>query len=176
MDERQLAELRTRAEEAEEEVDELRHRLSEAPQRVRVLEERLLEVKGQLAQALAQNERLTFTLQQARENITALREEVDKLTRPPSAYGTFLQANEDGSVDVTTSGRKMRVSLHPSIDAHNLERGQEVVLNESFNVVLARESERAGEVVHQGIAACDHRGTPPEARGVGRGQRLVRHA
>jgi proteasome-associated ATPase len=147
MDERQLAELRTRAEEAEEEVDELRHRLSEAPQRVRVLEERLLEVKGQLAQALAQNERLTFTLQQARENITALREEVDKLTRPPSAYGTFLQANEDGSVDVTTSGRKMRVSLHPSIDAHNLERGQEVVLNESFNVVLARESERAGEVV-----------------------------
>ncbi len=147
MDELELAELRTRAETAEEEINELRHRLSEAPQRVRVLEERLLEVKGQLAQALAQNERLTFTLQQAKENVTALREEVDKLTRPPSAYGTFLQANDDGTVDVMTSGRKMRVALHPSLDASELARGQEVVLNESFNVVLARAGERAGEVV-----------------------------
>ncbi len=147
MDERELAELRTRAEAAEAEISELRHRLSEAPQRVRVLEERLLEVKGQLAQALAQNERLTFTLQQARENIGALREEVEKLTRPPSAYGTFLQVNEDGTVDVMTSGRKMRVALHPSIEPGELARGQEVVLNESFNVVLARAGERAGEVV-----------------------------
>ncbi|MCU1490890.1 MAG: ATPase central domain protein [Acidimicrobiaceae bacterium] len=147
MDEHELAELRSRAEAAEEEVSELRHRLSEAPHRVRALEERLLEVKGQLAQALSQNERLTFTLQQAKENISALREEVDKLTRPPSAYGTFLQTNDDGSVDVFASGRKMRVALHPNLDGSGLERGQEVVLNESFNVVLARHLERAGEVV-----------------------------
>src|SRR5580698_5630567 len=121
-----VAELRNRLESAEEEVAELRHRLHEAPQRVRLLEERLLEVKGALTQALSQNEKLTFTLQQAKENIAALREEVDKLTQPPSAYGTFLVANDDDTVDVFASGRKMRVALHPQIDPSSLQRGQEV--------------------------------------------------
>jgi proteasome-associated ATPase len=147
MDEQELEGLRSRVEAAEEEVDELRHRLSEAPQRVRVLEERLLEVKGQLAHALSQNEKLTFTLQQAKENVAALRDEVDKLTRPPSAYGTFLGRNDDGTVDVFVGGRKMRVSLHPSLENEALARGQEVLLNESLNVVLARDIERSGEVV-----------------------------
>src|SRR5579871_943149 len=147
MDDQGVDDLRARAEAAEEEIGELRRRLLEAPGRVGMLEERLLEVKGQLAQALAQNEKLTFTLQQAKENIAALREEVDKLTQPPSAYGTYLQQNEDGSVDVFSSGRKMRVALHPGIDLEGLQRGQEVVLNESLNVVLARGLERAGEVV-----------------------------
>jgi proteasome-associated ATPase len=146
-DEDKLRELRVRAELAEVEVGELRHRLSEAPARVRVLEERLLESKGQLSQAMSQNEKLTFTLQQAKENIAALREEVDKLTQPPSAYGTFLTSNEDGSVDIYASNRKMRVAVHPGIDAAELRRGQEVVLNESLNVVVAREFERVGEVV-----------------------------
>jgi len=139
--------LRAQVESAEAEVAELRHRLQEAPQRVRVLEERLLEVTGQLTHALSQNEKLTFTLQQAKENIAALREEVDKLTQPPSAYGTFLQANDDGSVDVFSSGRKMRVAMHPALEVDELRRGQEVVLNESLNVVLARSFEQAGEVV-----------------------------
>jgi len=141
------SEIRARLIAAEEEVAELRHRLHEAPQRVRVLEERLLEVKGQLAQALSHNEKLTYTLQQAKENIAALREEVDKLTQAPNAYGTFLQHNEDGTVDVFASGRKMRVALHPAIDPESLERGNEVVLNESLNVVLSRTFERSGEVV-----------------------------
>jgi proteasome-associated ATPase len=147
MDDDTIAELRARLLNAEDEVAELRHRLHEAPQRVRVLEERLLEVKGQLAQALSQNEKLTYTLQQAKENIGALREEVDKLTQTPNAYGTFLQHNEDGSVDVFASGRKMRVALHPTIEPDSLRRGHEVVLNESLNVVLARSAEQSGEVV-----------------------------
>jgi proteasome-associated ATPase len=141
------AELRARLLAAENEVAELRHRLHEAPQRVRVLEERLLEVKGQLAQALSHNEKLTYTLQQAKENIASLREEVDKLTQAPNAYGTFLQYNDDGTVDVFASGRKMRVALHPAIEPDSLERGHEVVLNESLNVVLARTYEQSGEVV-----------------------------
>jgi proteasome-associated ATPase len=141
------AEFRARRLAAEDEVAELRHRLHEAPQRVRVLEERLLEVKGQLAQALSHNEKLTYTLQQAKENIASLREEVDKLTQAPNAYGTFLQYNDDGTVDVFASGRKMRVALHPAIEPDSLERGQEVVLNESLNVVLARTYEQCGEVV-----------------------------
>jgi proteasome-associated ATPase len=147
MDEETTAELRSRLVAAEEEVAELRHRLHEAPQRVRVLEERLLEVKGQLAQALSHNEKLTYTLQQAKENIAALRDEVDKLTQTPNAYGTFLGYNDDGTVDVFASGRKMRVALHPAIEPESLQRGHEVVLNESLNVVLSRTFERSGEVV-----------------------------
>ncbi len=140
-------ELHRRAEQAEDEITELRRRLQEAPGRVRTLEERLLETKGQLAHAVSQNEKLTFTLQQAKEHIAALREEVDKLTQPPSAYGTYLSGNDDGTVDVYSGGRKMRVAIHPGLEVDELRKGQEVVLNESLNVVLARDPELGGEVV-----------------------------
>jgi proteasome-associated ATPase len=149
----ELKELRDHASALEEEVESLRRRMQEAPKRVRTLEEKLLETKGQLQQAMSQNERLTFTLREAREHIAALREEVDKLTQPPSAYGTFLGYNDDGTVDVFSGGRKMRVAMHPELSAESgtsgevLERGQEVVLNESLNVVLARKTEQSGEVV-----------------------------
>ena len=130
----------------EAEVLNLRQRLQEAPKRVRTLEERLLETKGQLAQAVSQNEKLSYTLREAREHIAALREEVDKLTQPPNAYGTVLAVNDDETVDVFASGRKMRVSVHPELEG-NLKRGQEVVLNESLNVVMARGFDSMGEVV-----------------------------
>ncbi|MGH9153828.1 MAG: proteasome ATPase [Acidimicrobiales bacterium] len=141
------AELAEQVRVLEEEVVTLRRRLQDAPKRVRTLEEKLLETKGQLAQAVSQNEKLTYTLREAREHIAALREEVDKLTQPPSAYGTYLTTNDDGTVDVFSGGRKMRVALHPEIETDELRRGQEVVLNESLNVVLARSQEVAGEVV-----------------------------
>ncbi|MFV0308886.1 MAG: proteasome ATPase, partial [Desertimonas sp.] len=130
-----------------DEVSHLRSRLADAPRRVRALEERLLETKGQLAQAVAQNEKLSYTLREAREHIATLREEVDKLTQPPSAYGVVVGRNEDDTIDILTSGRKMRVSAHPDIDLDALDLGAEVVLNESFNVVLARSPEATGEVV-----------------------------
>ena len=145
--ERETAELQEQVKSLEEEVITLRRRLQDAPKRVRTLEEKLLETKGQLQQAISQNEKLTYTLREAREHIAALREEVDKLTQPPSAYGTFLSANDDGTVDVFSGGRKMRVALHPELADDPLERGQEVVLNESLNVVLARGREMAGDVV-----------------------------
>jgi proteasome-associated ATPase len=129
------------------EVEHLRARLAEAPRRMRTLEERLLETKGQLSQAIARNEKLSYTLREARDHIATLREEVDKLTQPPSAYGVVVGKNEDGTVDVQTSGRKMKVALHPEIDHLELEVGSEVVLNESFNVILARSPEITGEVV-----------------------------
>src|SRR5262245_2763824 len=145
--ERQVAELQGQLESLEEEIVVLRRRLQDAPKRVRTLEEKVLETKGQLAQAVSQNERLSATLREAREHIGALREEVEKLTMPPAAYGTYLAANDDGTVDVFTAGRKMRVSVHPEIELDSLRRGQEVALNESLNVVLARSAESSGEVV-----------------------------
>jgi len=146
-DESELEELREQAMTLEEEVAFLRRKLQDAPKRVRTLEERLLETKGQLAQTISQNEKLTYTLREAREHIAALREEVEKLTQPPSAYGTLLGRNDDGTVDVFSGGRKMRVALHPDLEDDVLERGAEVVLNESFNVVLARSAEISGEIV-----------------------------
>ena len=131
----------------EEEIEQLRRKLADAPKRQRQLEERLLETKGQLAHAVSQNEKLSYTLREAREHIAALRDEVDKLSQPPAAYGVVVGKNDDGTVDVLTSGRKMRVSLHPEVDHDTLERGAEVVLNESFNVVQARHPEIVGEVV-----------------------------
>jgi proteasome-associated ATPase len=142
-----MAELQEQLKAAEEEIITLRRRLQDAPKRVRTLEERLLETKGQLAQAVSQNEKLTYTLREAREHIAALREEVEKLTQPPSAYGTLLGVNDDASVDVFSSGRKMRVEVHPQIELDELVRGAEVVLNESLNVVKVRGPERSGEVV-----------------------------
>ncbi|HEY3830830.1 MAG TPA: proteasome ATPase [Acidimicrobiia bacterium] len=146
-DQAALAELRLEVSNLEEEVLVLRRRLQDAPKRVRTLEERLLETKGQLQQAMSQNEKLSATLREAREHIGALREEVEKLTMPPNAYGTFLGSNDDGTVDVFSAGRKMRVSIHPEISSEEMSCGDEVVLNESLNVVLARPGERHGEVV-----------------------------
>src|SRR2546428_1420057 len=142
-----VADLQDQVKTLEEEVVSVRRKLQDAPKRVRTVEERLLETKGQLAQAVSQNEKLSYTLREAREQIADLREEVEKLTQPPSAYGTFLSQNDDGSVDVFSGGRKMRVALHPDLDTEDLRRGQEVVLNESLNVVLARSTEVSGEVV-----------------------------
>src|SRR6476659_4023143 len=136
-DDENEATLRSHVVALDEEIAHLRRRLADAPKRQRALEERLLETKGQLAHAVSQNEKLSYTL----------REEVDKLTAPPSAYGVIVGKNDDGTVDVLTSGRKMRVGLHPEIDHEELPRGSEVVLNESFNVVQARHPEVTGEVV-----------------------------
>ncbi len=113
----ELQELHEQARVLEEEVASLRRRLADAPKRVRTLEERLLETQGPAAQAVSQNEKLTYTLREAREHIAALREEVEKLTQPPSAYGTLLGSNDDGTVDVFSGGRKMRVALHPELSA-----------------------------------------------------------
>ena len=145
--ERQVDDLQGQLKGLEEEVVVLRRRMQDAPKRVRTLEEKILETKGQLQQAVSQNERLSATLREAREHIAALREEVEKLTMPPSAYGTFLGANDDGTVDIFTAGRKMRVSVHPEVDLEAMSRGQEVALNESLNVVLARGADVSGEVV-----------------------------
>jgi proteasome-associated ATPase len=145
--EAQVAALQEAMKSLEEEVIVLRRRLQDAPKRVRTLEERLLETKGQLAQAVSQNERLSATLREAREHIATLREEVDKLTMPPNAYGTYLGTNDDNTVDIFTAGRKMRVAVHPELDLEGIQKGQEVVLNESLNVVLARGSDGGGEVV-----------------------------
>ena len=142
---RELERLRLRAAELANEVAALRRRHHDEPKRIRTLEERLLETKGQLTRAAAQNEKLAASLRDQRDRFAEMREKVDKLTQPPSGYGTVLGRNDDDTVDVHAGGRKMRVSVDPEIAA-DLTRGREVVLNESLNIVRARHPDRTGEV------------------------------
>jgi proteasome-associated ATPase len=131
----------------EEEVAVLRRRLADSPRHARLLEERLRETEAGLASVTGQNERLADTLREARDQIVALKEEVDRLAQPPSGFGVFLEACEDGTADVFTGGRKMRVSVSPAVELEKLRPGQEVVLNEALNVVIAQGYETVGEVV-----------------------------
>ena len=131
----------------EEEVAALRSRLADSPRMTHLLEQRLREAESNLAAVTGQNDRLAGTLREARDQIIALKEEVDRLAQPPSGFGIFLQATEDGTADVFTGGRKMRVSVSPGIELEELRPGQEVVLNEALNVVVAQGYETVGEVV-----------------------------
>ena len=112
-----------------------------------VLENKLREANRQLAQAYNQNEKLVTALHEAREQITALKEEVDKLCAPPSTYGVYLAANEDSTVTILSQGRKVKVNLHPSLKPEMLKPGQELILNEGLNVIEAAGYEIQGEVV-----------------------------
>jgi proteasome-associated ATPase len=145
--EKQIHELQTQLRFLEDEVALLRRRLTNAPRQVKILEEKLLESKSDLSRALGQNEKLASTLQAEKERIEALREEVEKLSQPPATFGVFLARNEDGSVDVFTGGRKMRVNAAPEVDVSEVPRGAEVILNEALNVVEILDPDRAGEVM-----------------------------
>ncbi|MFD5626829.1 proteasome ATPase [Streptomyces sp. NPDC127072] len=131
----------------EQEIAVLRRKLADSPRHTRILEERIVELQTNLAGVSAQNERLANTLREARDQIVALKEEVDRLAQPPAGFGVFLVANEDGTADIFTGGRKLRVNVSPSVELEELRRGQEVMLNEALNVVEAMEYESVGEIV-----------------------------
>src|SRR6195952_5997043 len=131
----------------EAEVGDLRRRLNDAPTGSRGLERRLADTQRSLSAVTTQNERLAETLREARDQIMKLKEEVDRLAQPPAGFGTFLQRNDDDSVDVFTGGRKLRVNVSPAVDKDTLRKGQEVMLNEAMNVVAALQFEKVGEVV-----------------------------
>ncbi|MGH3646197.1 MAG: proteasome ATPase [Micromonosporaceae bacterium] len=131
----------------QEELALLRRKLTESPRHTRLLEERLAAAQAQVHRLTEQNEKLVGTLKEAREQIVTLKEEIDRLAQPPSGYGVYLHRFEDGTVDVFTGGRKLRVAVSPAVEAEHLRRGQEVLLNDALNVVEALGYERAGEVV-----------------------------
>ena len=106
----------------EQEIAVLRRKLADSPRHTRILEERIVELQTSLAGVSAQNERLANTLREARDQIVALKEEVDRLAQPPAGFGVYLQANEDGTADIFTGGRKLRVNVSPSVELEDLRR------------------------------------------------------
>jgi proteasome-associated ATPase len=143
----QVQDLQAYVRSLETETGRLRKKLEDAPKEFMILENKLREANRQLVQAFNQNEKLVNALYEAREQITSLKEEVDKLCAPPSTYGVYLSVNEDGTVNILSQGRKVKVNLHPSIKAEDIKPGQELVLNEGLNVVEAAGYEIQGEVV-----------------------------
>jgi proteasome-associated ATPase len=109
--------------------------------------DQLMRLRSQVSQLAAQNDRLAGTLRDARDQIIALKAEVDRLAQPPNTFGAFLSTADEGTVEVISGGRKMRVTVSPEVEVGDLIPGQEVMLNEALNVVAVREFERTGEIV-----------------------------
>ncbi|PJE19559.1 MAG: proteasome ATPase, partial [Mycobacterium sp.] len=104
------------------------------------------QLEARIDSLAARNSKLMETLKEARQQLLALREEVDRLGQPPSGYGVLLGAHDDETVDVFTSGRKMRLTCSPNIDTSVLKKGQTVRLNEALTVVEAGTYESVGEI------------------------------
>src|SRR5258706_4533223 len=94
-----------------------------------------------LLNAARQNDTLRRALHEARNEIIALRTEVDKLSAPPSTYGVYLSAHDDATVDILAQGRKVRVGLHPTIKIESLRLGQEMLIDEVLNSASSASSE-----------------------------------
>ena len=112
-----------------------------------LLRQRYERLRQQVYDAERQNEKLVNTLQDAKQQIDLLKEEVDKLCAPPNTYGVFERANKDGTIEINVDGKAMRVNVQPNIRAEDLTEGQLVVLNEAFNVVDLGGFDPRGEVV-----------------------------
>ncbi len=110
---KELAELTAQVGYLEQEISVLRRKLADSPRQVRALEASLAEAQASLAGVGSQNDRLVGTLRDARDQIVALKEEVERLAQPPSGYGVFLAGHEDGTVDIFHGGRKLRVTVSP---------------------------------------------------------------
>jgi len=137
------ADMIKRGDDANREVERLRLQIQTMEEELR----QLPHSRYQLDQATKHNEKLAATLQEAKAQIQALRTEVEKLTAPPSTYAIFSRLEDDTTATVYVAGRKMKVNVHPSIKAKDLRKGQEVILNEAFNVIEARGFDGQGEVV-----------------------------
>ena len=87
-----------------------------SPRHARPLEQQLTESANRIAQLSERNEKLVVTLRDARSQLLALKEEVDRLAQPPSGYGVFLAPVPDGSVEVFTGGPAMRLAVSPTVD------------------------------------------------------------
>ncbi len=106
------------------------------------------QVRVQLEQSFRQNEKLAAALVEAKHRIEALKIEVEKLAAPPASYATFSEVNQDGTINVYVSGRKMKINVHPDISVRDLRKGQQLVLNEALNAVEVAGFDIQGEVVH----------------------------
>ena len=127
--------------------NEFRQRLDRVVADYESLRRRFDTSRHQIHENESQNEKLVSMLQEAKQQIEVLKEEVDKLCAPPNTYGVFTRPNKDGTAEIIVDGRNMRVNVHPNLDAFQLEEGQLVLLNEAFNVIEPAGYTQRGEIM-----------------------------
>ena len=127
--------------------NEFRQRLDRVVADYESLRRRFDTSRHQIHEGESQNEKLVSMLQEAKQQIEVLKEEVDKLCAPPNTYGVFTRPNKDGTAEIIVDGRNMRVNVHPNLDAFQLEEGQLVLLNEAFNVIEPAGYTQRGEIM-----------------------------
>ncbi len=140
-----IRELNWQIEMLENEVSDLRRQLRTAPDDD--VDARLYDMTRELMQSHRRNRKLTSTLQEAKEKLEILKEKVKQLSAPPNNYGIFLGVNDDNTIDVDIGGKKWRVNHDPSLNADQLQVGQEVIVNSGLNVVAIKPPEKHGDVV-----------------------------
>ena len=136
---------------------EFRSRLDRMLSDFEALRRRHDRSREQLSDAERQNEKLVGMLQESKQQIELLKDEVDKLCAPPNSYGIFTRSNKDGTAELLVDGRPMRVNVHPDLDAFQFEEGQLVVLNEAFNVIEPAGYVQRGEVASVVDFVSEHR-------------------
>jgi proteasome-associated ATPase len=120
--------------------------LTVAKQKLQEAEKKVASLESDKTTLGERNRNLANTLKEAREQLLALRAEVDRLGQPPSGYGVLLAVHEDDTVDVFQAGRKYRLACSPNVDVKSLKQGQTVRLNEALTVVEAVKFTRTGEL------------------------------
>src|ERR687887_2620725 len=146
--EAEIGKLQDQIKTLEDESEGLLRNLEKTINQYEVLKRKYYQTSEQMNNGRKQNEKLAAALQEAKNQIVALKEEIDKLCAPPNSYGTFRKPNEDGTIDISVDGRTLKVNVHPKINAKELREGQLVILNEAYNVIEVAGYEVKGEVVH----------------------------
>src|SRR5919204_414935 len=146
--EAEIGKLQDQIKTLEDESEGLLRNLEKTINQYEVLKRKYYQTSEQMNNGRKQNEKLAAALQDAKNQIVALKEEIDKLCAPPNSYGTFRKVNEDGTIDISLDGRTLKVNVHPKINAKELREGQLVILNEAYNVIEVAGYEVKGEVVH----------------------------
>jgi len=145
--EQQVKELQSQVTFLEGESDELIRKLDRNLHEFEVLRRKYYRMKEQQIESRRRNERLATKLQELKTLIREKQEEIDTLCAPPNSYGTFLAVNDDQTIDVENDGRRLRVTVRPGVDIAQFSAGQQLILNESLNVIGTAEQEFKGEVV-----------------------------
>lgn len=145
--EQQIKELYSQVKFFEGETDDLMQKLERNLHEFEILRRKYYRVREQQHEALRRNERLASKLQELKGIVQEKQEEIDNLCAPPNSYGTFLTANDDETIDIDSDGRRLRVNMRPGMQAADFSVGEQLILNEAFNVIGVAEQEDKGEIV-----------------------------
>ena len=104
-------------------------------------------VNSEINELTTANKELAETLGQAREQIVQLKTDLARLALPPASFGVVVSIPDGDYVDIMTNGRKMRVQISPTVERDKLQKGQEVILNDSMTIIQSLDFLDVGEIV-----------------------------